>query len=332
VPRLSKEELLDSILSAIRAAGWNVVFLAGRHPYDLTVFKDERSLQVRLFVWNVTHGGGPARAPTEYRIQVTGVTIPLAAPVGFQTLLFGWYEPLGVVAAFDPERHRYPSAASPSIQISIDTLQEASQRGLAVQQRGNEEIALAFRPELLITYIENQRALHGFAGDQRDIELLMQAGAGQEIPEEGMQAVPAERGRVIRTVAIRRREAGFRQRVLAAYNHACAMCHLQLDLVEAAHILPVGAPGSTDETANGLALCPLHHEAYDDGLVGVRPDYRVILNDPLLRSIRRAGRGGEEERFREELKRRIILPVVVADRPRPQYLRNALAIRGWEAA
>ncbi len=110
------------------------------------------------------------------------------------------------------------------------------------------------------------------------------------------------------------------------------MCHLQMDLVEAAHILPVGAPGSTDETANGLALCSLHHEAYDDALVGVCPDYRIILNAPLIQTIRAAGRAGGEARFRAELHPRIIIPIAVGNRPRPEYLRQALTIRGWQAA
>jgi len=249
---LSKEALLDRVINPIRAAGWNIVFLNRQHPYNLAIFKDEQSFRARLYIWNVTHGGGPVRASTEYRIQITGVSIPLTAPSGFQTLLFGWYEDLGVVAAFDPERHRSPSAASPSIQISMNTLREASANGLAVQPRGNQEIALSFRPELLLSYIGNQRAFHGFGGDPHDIDLLVEAGAGHDIPEEEIQTVPSERERVIRTVATRRREASFRQRVLVAYNYTRAMCHLQLDLVEAAHILPVAIPDSTDETANGL--------------------------------------------------------------------------------
>lgn len=287
--RLGKEALLDRLLAAIRSAGWNVVFLNDAHPYDLTIFRDDQSFRVRLYVWNVTHGGGPARAATEYRIQITGVGLPLGAPKGVQTLLFGWHEELGVVAAFDPVRHQRPSAASPSIQISIGTLREAAKRGLAVQERGNQEIALAFRPELLTTYIEGQRALHGFAGDPEDIELLVRAGGGEEPPPE-VPDLSAERERVIRMIAARRREAGFRHRVLLAYRHSCAMCHLQLDIVEAAHIIPVAAPKGSDETANGLALCPSHHEAYDDAIVGVLPDYRVIVNDDAMTSLRKAGR------------------------------------------
>jgi putative restriction endonuclease len=329
---LRKEAILDRILAAIRAAGWNVVFLRSNHPYDLTIFKDDQSFRVRLYVWNVTHGGGPVRAATEYRIQITGVDIPLIAPIGFQTLLFGWYDDLGVIAAFDPERHRTPSTASPSIQISIGTLNAAAQNGLEVQERGNQEIALAFRPELLITYIENQAALHAFAGDRGDIDLLVQAGAGREPPQEAMRNVPPERKRVIRMVVSRRREADFRDRVLAAYGHACAVCHLQLDLVEAAHIIPVAAPRGSDETSNGLALCPSHHEAYDDSIVGVLEDYRIVVNKAVVDSLRKAGRGGEEERFRRDLQRRIIVPAVERDRPQPEYLRRGLQIRGWRVA
>ncbi len=327
--RLSKDDLLSRILSPIRAAGWNVIFVSRDHPFDLVIFKDEQSFRVRLYVWNVTHGGGARRAPEEYRIQITGVTTPLTGPPGFQTLLFGWYEELGVVAAFDPERHRQPSRASPSIQIHIDTLQAAAARGLAVQSRGNEEIALAFNPELLITYIENQTTLHHFAGDDRDIDLLIAAGAGEQIPETELEETPAERERVIRMVSTRRREASFRRRVLLAYGHTCAVCHLQLDLVEGAHIVPVGAPGSTDETSNGLALCALHHEAYDDALIGVDERYRVLTSEARIRALRDDGRGGMEDRFRRDLQPRIILPSVVGDRPRAAYLREALRVRGW---
>ncbi len=107
------------------------------------------------------------------------------------------------------------------------------------------------------------------------------------------------------------------------------MCHLQLNLVEAAHIIPVAAPRGSDETSNGLALCPSHHEAYDDAIVGVRPDYRIILNDDLLRTLRRTGRDGQAERFRSDLQERIIIPTSTSDRPRPEYLRRGLEIRGW---
>jgi len=52
-----------------------------------------------------------------------------------------------------------------------------------------------------------------------------------------------------------------------AFMPRCAVTRIQLRLVEAAHILPVGAPGSIDHVCNGLALSPTFHRAFDDALI-----------------------------------------------------------------
>ena len=46
-----------------------------------------------------------------------------------------------------------------------------------------------------------------------------------------------------------------------------------LDLVDAAHILPVGAPESIDDIRNGIAIAPTYHRAYDNGLIYLDEDY-----------------------------------------------------------
>ena len=83
------------------------------------------------------------------------------------------------------------------------------------------------------------------------------------------------------TVTRLRRNLEFRSRVLKADGHACAVCGLNVRLgtvvlaVEAAHIQWHQASGPDDER-NGLALCSLHHKAFDRGEFTVRPD-RVLL-------------------------------------------------------
>ena len=70
----------------------------------------------------------------------------------------------------------------------------------------------------------------------------------------------------------------FRVQVLAAYEHQCAICRLRYDgLLDAAHILPDGHPRGTPEVVNGLSLCKIHHAAYDQNLLGVRPDLKVVV-------------------------------------------------------
>jgi putative restriction endonuclease len=82
------------------------------------------------------------------------------------------------------------------------------------------------------------------------------------------------------------RALDFRERVLDAYRNRCAMCGIQLRLLEGAHILPVAEPASTDETANGVALCALHHRAYDRSLVTFDPEYHVHVNEERVEELR----------------------------------------------
>ena len=78
------------------------------------------------------------------------------------------------------------------------------------------------------------------------------------------------------TVLTRRRlhQRAFRERVLAAYRHQCALCRLRrAALLDAAHIDP-DAEGGEPTVNNGMALCRLHHAAFDRFFLGVRPDTR----------------------------------------------------------
>jgi putative restriction endonuclease len=324
---LPKRTLLDRVLAGPRVAGWNVLFLSETHPFDLVLSGGDRRLQIRVYVWNVTHGGA-TRSADEYRIQVTGVDLPISAPKGFKTMLLGWYEPLGVVAAFDPRHHRRPSAASPSIQISLKTLKKAASRGLGIQSRAAHELALAFRPSMLIPYIEEQDVLHSFAGKEREIRLLERAGSGHKVSAPQIRQLPFRRRQVIRTVVSKWRDSAFRDRVLDAYEHQCAVCRIQLDLIEAAHIVPVDVAGSTDYTDNGIALCALHHKAYDAGIIRIDASYRVTINRSRLNRLRAIGHAAGAKMFRKQLRPMIFLPAKPADLPEPDHLRRGLTLRG----
>ena len=77
-------------------------------------------------------------------------------------------------------------------------------------------------------------------------------------------------GRMIRT---RLHQSAFRQRVLAAYGSRCAMCRLkERPLLDAAHIDRDSAPEGTPVVSNGIALCRIHHAAFDALLLAVEPD------------------------------------------------------------
>ncbi len=75
------------------------------------------------------------------------------------------------------------------------------------------------------------------------------------------------------TAAVRKRlhQRAFRERVLDAYRHQCAFCRFRhAELLDAAHIVPDADQGEPT-VRNGLALCKLHHAAFDRYFVGVAP-------------------------------------------------------------
>lgn len=80
------------------------------------------------------------------------------------------------------------------------------------------------------------------------------------------------------------RARGFRQAVIEAYDYKCAICKLKIHSpdkllweVEAAHIVPHGSHGR-DDVWNGLALCHLHHWAFDVGWFTLRDDYTIFTS------------------------------------------------------
>lgn len=91
------------------------------------------------------------------------------------------------------------------------------------------------------------------------------------------------RAYVTATVRMRLHQRVFRERVLEAYRTQCALCRLRhKELLDAAHILPDSAPEGEPVVSNGLALCKLHHAAFDSFILGVTPDYIVHVRQDIL--------------------------------------------------
>jgi putative restriction endonuclease len=49
--------------------------------------------------------------------------------------------------------------------------------------------------------------------------------------------------------------------------------------------VPDSHPGGEPVVPNGLALCKIHHAAYDRNILGIRPDYVVEVHQRLLDEI-----------------------------------------------
>ncbi len=103
-------------------------------------------------------------------------------------------------------------------------------------------------------------------------------------PRPDLQSLEARRAYVTAVTQRRVHQQGFRERVLQAYQTQCAICRLRHEeLLEAAHILPDGHPRGEPIVPNGLALCKLHHAAFDRHILGITPALTVEVRLDILR-------------------------------------------------
>jgi len=107
-----------------------------------------------------------------------------------------------------------------------------------------------------------------------------------DLDDSGMRPSPTatlDKRYVERLIKQRVHQPVFRARVLTAYNKRCAICTLKYaELLDAAHILPDTDERGLPIVTNGMAMCTIHHRAYDQNFLGVSPDYVVHINERML--------------------------------------------------
>jgi putative restriction endonuclease len=91
-----------------------------------------------------------------------------------------------------------------------------------------------------------------------------------------------ERRYAERLVRTRLHQRIFSGQVLLAYDRQCALCRLRRrELLGAAHIRP-DAQGGEPIVPNGIAMCALHHRAFDSNVLGIDPRYRIEIRRDVL--------------------------------------------------
>jgi putative restriction endonuclease len=136
-------------------------------------------------------------------------------------------------------------------------------------------------------------------------------------------AEPPRRAYLARLMLQRLHQTGFRVQVLAAYREMCAVCSLRhSELLDAAHILPDMDPRGEPIVPNGVALCRLHHSAFDADILGIRPDHTIDIRRDVLEEtdgpmLQHGLQGFDRER--------ITVPRSPAQQPNPEFLAERYA-------
>jgi putative restriction endonuclease len=327
---VSPRILIDAVLQAIEDSGCSGTFLNRKlreHPRRFAIaLPDDACMLTWLYIWTLTPGGRTS-LPDEYRIQMTTVTSPLPHNPQGPTILAGYEPDLRLFAGFALSRHRKFTEGSPSVQINIKTVRDALQMGLSFDRKSNDEIAVGVRPDHFVDYVQNAEALHRYGRFVDTFQLLTRATALEEIVEADVNALPEPRRTIVQTVKRLSRKGNFRQQVLTAYSNRCCVTRAQLRLVDAAHILPVGAPESSDDVRNGVALSPTYHRAYDAGLIYLDEELVMRINPAKVAELKQINLDGGLKRFESDLGSVIYLPPDRAQWPDPAFVRRANGYR-----
>lgn len=233
------------------------------------------------------HGEVLPRSVLAEGFQFDGTRVPLVGPQGIfkPRILSG--APLSITTA--PRGPYADSMASGLLRYAY--------RGTDPEHPDNRGLRTAMQQRLPLVY------LYGLApgqyaaawpvfvvGDRRN-ELLFDVAVDDEQlwnPVGPDSAIAEDRAGIRRqyiTSLVRRRlhQQAFRARVLEAYRVQCALCRLRhQELLDAAHITGDSLPEGEPVVSNGLALCKLHHAAYDRHFLTVRPDYRIEVRQSIL--------------------------------------------------
>src|SRR5205085_1560919 len=151
---------------------------------------------------------------------------------------------------------------------------EAAQTGWSERRNSTGELIIAFHPALLPSYLEAVE-MNTHIPAERIAVVVNASGLNEPFP-----AAPEERARRATTQLVR--NAAFSRNVVIAYDGLCALCGLNLSLVQGAHIYPAHAPHSPDATWNGIALCANHHVAFDRHLLWIDPEDRRVVFHPAV--------------------------------------------------
>ncbi len=328
-------ELADRFISSLELGGATVLHEAvgSRRPLECHISDGNRKYVIQAYLWTVTSGGRGRGRPDERRIQVTNVD-RFALPPGIQITLGGYSPEEEVFAFWDVRRHLGFGAGSPSLQISVQTLRRAAEKGFASEKREvreGTETAVAVHPDYLLWYIQEYDNLYDCA--DQITEAPDRVGISTEedrafIDSGASESVQARRHRVV-TVMQNLRDAKFRPAVMRAYSHRCCISGIALRLVDAAHLVPVADVTSSDDPTNGIAINPLFHRAYDSGLLGIFPGGVIRINNRVASALERKQLGAGLEDIRASLPDQIRMPDIRDLQPNDDFLRRGLIARGW---
>ncbi len=294
MPILDHNELKYLLIDSLKTYSEDIIYISGNNPYKFSFNKKDLYITIK----NIHDSGRGRGNDDESRIQIQKTNNYLAAKNSGKPVLFlGYFADLNVFTAWNPfiQTERINLRRTVSLYTRFSVLQKAVTQGIAVYSDNDAQKVISFKPEYLGLYLENYANMHQ-ADEVSLLELIKKSDNTAETEEVG-KAYNIEKQAYVITHKVFKRDQMFKRIVGEVYNSRCAFCGIQLELVEAAHIIPHAHPQGTDDPSNGICLCALHHTAYDRGLIYFDEEYKIKINIEKSNYLTKIGKDGGMQKF-----------------------------------
>jgi putative restriction endonuclease len=323
---LNRSDLKYLLIDSLRLYSNNVVFLDGSNPYRFSINKKVFFVLIK----NLHESGGNRLNEDECRIQISkSKNFNVALSSANDVVVLGYFADKRIFTAWNPYllRQRFNLKTTISVYSRFSVQDRANVQGIAVFVNDNDHKIISFKPEYLGLYLDNLDKIHQLSESDLQ-ELILESDVLGNEERDGSVEIDGQRLTITHTRYVR--DPRFRKNVYEAYNHRCAMCGIQLQLVEAAHIVPHSHEKGTDEVGNGVCLCALHHTAYDQSLIYFDDNFSIKINQKKIDYLVKIGRDSGLHTLQRMQFDKIQIPVNHIHHPSVANIRLANSIRGIE--
>jgi len=263
----------------LRAFNLNSDITKNSYPFQVNL----NSKSVSIFV-NETHESGHGRNNSdECRIQINKEQWDVAQT--YSSIFFGYNIASNVFSVWEPDLiNSRVNPSTFSIYSRFSLLNKAASDGYSAYSfpskvLGRDTFCLNFAPDKIGIVLNSFEKV--WESDSSALHDVFQSGENYHVHQNEpsvQQSDQQQRQKVSVTSEQYMRDPRFKSDVLGAYDSKCAVCSVQLGIIEAAHIIPHSHENGSDDIQNGIALCPNHHTMFDSGLIGISETHRVLVN------------------------------------------------------
>ena len=330
--KLKAPQLKYLLIDSLKRYTDNVEYIDGTNPYRFSINKKIAYILIK----NVHESGKHRNNPDECRIQISNSkSLTEALNSDIDVIVLGFFVDRNVFTAWDPlffnnrfDKKFVNRVKSTTVSVySRFSIQDTAQdKSISNYIDNNDQSVISFKPEYLGLYLENIEKIHLLL----ESELLdLVEFSDQQFDEDSLSSsknFKKEKFSVTHTKY--KRNSIFAKKVYEAYDNKCAMCGLGLGLIEGAHIITHAHEKGTDDVTNGIALCVMHHKAYDNSLIYFDKGYPIKINNDKVNYLKEIGLYSGYRKFKDLALDKLHLPKDSLLKPDINNIEIANKIRG----